>query len=485
MNLYMVDTIIIGDNMNKKKKNKIFLLLILLLGITVGFAALATTLKINGNAGIGKNSWNIYWDSIGNEDGVTPETATEIVDEDTTHKKNIVTFDVTFDKPGDFYEFQVDAVNAGTIDAEILEIESKYNDAVISQENPLPSYLKYSVKYADGSDITVGDKLAKRTSTTEFTRKRYKIRVEYDKDAVTIDDVNDQDGDVTHSFSFKVEYGQSSTEPTPSAVALATDPWDVIAAEGNSAATQESTNGTCGVYNVGDTKEVDLGDLGVHTVRIANCSTPTVCSDNDFSQTACGFVLEFEDVISTHRINPIEQSANVNGDGTKGGWEYSDMRAYVNSGKYLEGTTNEINYATDGIYDKFPNDLKNKLDDTKVVSGYGMADVQNFTTTDKLYLFSTHEVWNDVDGDSNTGIDKQDTAYSYTRQLDYYIGQSVTTSSYAAAKKYNTAEDTSVTWWLRSTNESYQNFYYVDSDGQPRFNRTRNTYWVSPAFKLK
>ena len=453
---------------NNKKKNRIFLLLILLLGITVGFAVLATTLKINGNAGIGKNSWNIYWDSIGNEDGVTPETATEIVDEDTTHKKNIVTFDVTFDKPGDFYEFQVDAVNAGTIDAEILEIESKYNDAVISQENPLPSYLKYSVKYADGSDITVGDKLAKRTSTTEFTRKRYKIRVEYDKDAVTIDDVNDQDGDVTHSFSFKVEYGQSSTEPTPSAVALATDPWDVIAAEGNSAATQESTNGTCGVYNVGDTKEVDLGDLGVHTVRIANCSTPAVCKTEGFSQTACGFVLEFTDIITTHIMNPLEQSEN-NGDGNRGGWEHSSMRAYLN----------------DSIYSKVTNNLRQSIADTTVVSGHGSTVSNNYTTTDKLYLLSSHEVF--VDPSDRVVFKEIDTAYDNTRQLDYYeINNTVilSDSSSAMVKQYNGSNDY---WWFRTPNstDNYTFLFAWKTPGNYSNIHSNLEYGVSPAFKLK
>ena len=208
--------------MKNKKRNKIFLLVILLLGISVGFAALATTLKINGSTTIGKNTWNIYWDNIANESGVTPQTATVISDEDTTHKKNIVTFAVTFNQPGDYYEFNVDAVNAGTLDAEILSIEKKYNDTVIPEvEDPnnrvVPAYLKYEVTYADGSAIAIGNKLAKAQDLTStppvYTTKTYKIRVEYDKDAVTNDDVNDQVGDVTHEFSFKVDYGQAIPLP--------------------------------------------------------------------------------------------------------------------------------------------------------------------------------------------------------------------------------------------------------------------------------
>ena len=210
--------------MKNKKRNRIFLLLILLLGIGVGFAALATTLKINGSTTIGKNTWNIYWDNIANESGVTPETATVISDEDTTHKKNIVTFAVTFNQPGDYYEFNVDAVNAGTLDAEILSIEKKYNDTVIPEEEDsnnrvVPAYLKYEVTYADGTLPAIGDGLAKAQDLTSnppvYTIKTYKIRVEYDRDAVTNADINNQVGNVTHEFSFKVDYGQATPASSP------------------------------------------------------------------------------------------------------------------------------------------------------------------------------------------------------------------------------------------------------------------------------
>ena len=207
--------------MRNKNKSQISVLLLILLGLTIGFAALATTLKINGSATITKNTWNIYWDNIANQDGVTPTTS-EIVSEDANHPDNIVTFEVTFDKPGDYYEFTVDAVNAGTLDAEILSIEKKYNDTVIPEvEDPnnrvVPTYLKYEVTYADGSAIAIGNKLAKAQDLTStppvYTTKTYKIRVEYDRDAVTNTDINGQVGNVECSFSLEVEYGQAQPVP--------------------------------------------------------------------------------------------------------------------------------------------------------------------------------------------------------------------------------------------------------------------------------
>ena len=205
--------------MKNKKRNRIFLLLILLLGIGVGFAALATTLKINGSAAITKNTWNVYWDNIHNESGVTPTTETTIVDESTSVKKNIVNFSINFEAPGDYYEFTVDAVNAGTLDAMIIGIESKINDdAIITTQNgslvvtnpsPVPNYIKYEISYADGSAIELNHLLAKAdvsTSPATATKETYKIRIEYDANEVNPDDLDD---DMDFNFSFALTYGQA------------------------------------------------------------------------------------------------------------------------------------------------------------------------------------------------------------------------------------------------------------------------------------
>lgn len=194
-----------------KKRNRVLFLLILLLGISIGYALLSTQLKINGIANIKKNTWNIYWDNIANEQGVTPSTETKIPQDDNT----LVEWSVNFDKPGDYYEFEVDAVNAGTIDAEILEIIMKYDDKKIVEEPTeedeikLPDYFKYTIKYADNTKISVGDGLAKAIDENTPTKKTYKIRVEYDKDKVTNKIVNDMNDDEEHSFSLEVKYGQA------------------------------------------------------------------------------------------------------------------------------------------------------------------------------------------------------------------------------------------------------------------------------------
>ena len=119
--------------------------------------------------------------------------------------------------------------------------------------------------------------------------------------------------------------------------------------------------------------------------------------------------------------------------------------------------------------------MKNGIIDTYVVSGHGPSDSANFTSTDKLYLLSSMEVWG-----SNTGYD---TATAETRQLDYYKSQGVTTTNYSGAiKQYN---GSNTRWWLRAAISNYSNFfYYVSTNGDWGNYYTFITYGVAPAFRI-
>ena len=63
-----------------------------------------------------------------------------------------IDFEVTLSMPGDFYEFTVDVVNAGSIDAMIdtLEKTLKVNNVVVET---IPDYLNFTVTYDDGDEI--------------------------------------------------------------------------------------------------------------------------------------------------------------------------------------------------------------------------------------------------------------------------------------------------------------------------------------------
>ena len=236
--------------------------------------------------------------------------------------------------------------------------------------------------------------------------------------------------------------------PKVNPVSFSTDSWETIATA--------VRDGNISKYNVGDTKEIDMGTYGTHTLRIANTSTPSECSTEGFSQSACGFVLEFTDVITNHVMN--SDSTNVDG------WPASSMYTFVNN----------------DIYNALPTDLKGIIINTTVVSGHGKTSGEaNLSSTDKLYLLSTAEIW--AQGSSNKI--NYDTARDVTRQLDFYANNGVTTSNYNNVIKKN--NNNVAEWWLRTSNSgSNLNFYGVGSAGAYSINDASYSSGVSPAFRI-
>ena len=226
---------------------------------------------------------------------------------------------------------------------------------------------------------------------------------------------------------------------------FATDSWSTIIAN------VKAGNGSD--YEVGSTKEVNLGTTyGKHTLRIANKSTPSECKTEGFSQSACGFVLEFADIIRTRTMNDI--NTNV------GGWPASGMRTFVNN----------------DIYNAIPSEIKNAIIDTTVVSGHGKSDTENFTTTDKLYLLAPKEIYTDW---SNS----YDTAKNLARTLDYYKNLGTSAHNYSGAIKKNGTSATD--WWLRAAiSNNTGNFFSVSDNGACANYRASYTDGVAPAFRL-
>ena len=248
--------------------------------------------------------------------------------------------------------------------------------------------------------------------------------------------------DVPSGYKFECN-GSTSQTPLPSK-SFTEDSWDTIASNVKAGNTDK--------YKVGDTKEVDLGTYGKHKVRIANKSTPDECKQEGFSQSACGFVVEFTDIITTHNINPTVTN--------KGGWPKSQMKTFINN----------------DIYNSLPNELKSIIITTKTISGHGELDSENHISIDKLYLLATAEVWKDGD--------HADAARDKTRQLDYYNSKGVTTSSYAAAIKKDST-GTAAEWWLRSASSDFDFvFYYSWDNGAMSDTNADYSSGVSPAFRI-
>ena len=256
------------------------------------------------------------------------------------------------------------------------------------------------------------------------------------------------DGTVIMDENDKLVVDDEEQVVIPAPVSFETDDWSTIVAN--------AKIGNTSAYTVGSKKQITLSSsdsdiAGTYTVRVANNSTPSSCDDDEFSQTACGFVLEFENIISEHEMHT--------GGFSYGGWKASDMRTYINT----------------DILNAFPDIIKNNIRNTRVVSSHETQKTDNYVTTDKIYLFSTTEIFG-FPTDSPT---KRDSAALQTRQLDYYSGLGVTEKIYTAAAKENKI------WWLRTTSSVSNGVnYVVFEDGCWASDLVREPWGVSVAFLL-
>ncbi len=161
----------------QRKKIILVLLLILFCSIGLGYALLQTTLTINGTSKIKGNTWDIHFENLNVTDGSVELSAGDIGATIQTSRTDI-TYTVTLNKPGDFYEFTVDAVNAGSIDGMVESVTSNLNNQPITT---LPIYLKYSVTYETNDKIQVNHLLK------AGERETYKVRIEFKKDILSSD----------------------------------------------------------------------------------------------------------------------------------------------------------------------------------------------------------------------------------------------------------------------------------------------------------
>ena len=270
------------------------------------------------------------------------------------------------------------------------------------------------------------------------------------------------DNNQDQSYNKGATFNGKFVVDTDNANIFAIDSWETIA--------KNVKNGNIGNYPVGAEKEVKI-DGKSYTVRVANNTKPEECTREDFSQTACGFVVEFADIVEYRDMNPAgEYKGTTYPDGWNvDGWPGSELYKYANG----------------DFFNKLPSDLQSAIIDTKVISGHGTSEEKNFTSTDKIYLLSAHEVWED--GTSNQ-VSTYDTSYNNTRQLDYYKNKGVTTNNYVSAEKFEhiaeKRKDSS--WWLRAASSNFAtNFLCVGINGDWWYNYTANdTNGFAPAFRI-
>ena len=392
-----------------KRKSAIIVAILIM---CIGFAAISTTLIINGNAKVSENTddFSVIF-TAASLDG--QDVYNNVIDD----TKKIITFETS-----DLKKLNQTSV----LNYEVTNNSANY-DAEVSvnckvKENTTAKYTSIKNELEGNATKVLAKETLNGTLTITLNKTATEeVREEY----VCV---------LTFNAVERNELGREIPNP----VSFTTDSWETIQ--------KAVQTGNTDVYNVGDTKAIDLTNFGTHTLRIAN---KTAC-ESETSETACGFVVEFADCISETIMN--SNNTNV------GSWKASTMRTYLNN----------------TIYSSLPSDLQNVIVSTKVITGHGSAETTNSETQDKLYLLSAKEVW---------GTAQDDTVNTETRQLDYYKNQGVTATSYAAAiKKYN---GSAIFWFLRSPYSGNDSaFIRVGSLGNWSGSGAGGSNYVSPTFRI-
>ena len=329
--------------MKKTKKHiTLAIIVIIIAALAFGYAYLTTTLSINGITDIDRNSWDVYFDNVQVTDGSV--SGAQEIEAPTITSDTEVEFHVNLKKPGDFYEFTIEARNDGTIDAMINSISKKLNNVEITT---LPAYLNYKVTYEDDVEIEDNHLLAAESLET------YKIRVEY-KSNISASDLPSTAQSI--NLSFGVEYVQADDnameiKKTYYSVNTIWDGEIVIGEEVPSGVTlysnyREALNAFDNVFffkiELDDNNKVEKAYLGLlyndtvsyfeatddievykENLRIAKSILGNGCPDSDSGLVICSF-----DV------------------GSKGG------TLYINEYGYVHGLYNEFNYYVNTPYDK-------------------------------------------------------------------------------------------------------------------------------------
>ena len=200
------------------------------------------------------------------------------------------------------------------------------------------------------------------------------------------------------------------------------------------------------------------GENETYWIRIANTSIDGC--ENLLSKSACGIVIEFENIITTHRYNATNT--------TVGGWPGSEMYQFMN-----DNNENDII----SIYEKLPSDLRTIIIDTPTVSNRGIGMTEDCYSIDKLYLVTRAEL---------SGSDSTDTAASATRRLDIYKG---TNSSNWGKKTYGTTKEGYLALRVVDYKVAYgtvsdKQFDYLKSTGGGSMDASSTSFGVSPLFRI-
>lgn len=166
----------------RKRYMVVGLFVLLLGGIGLGFAELRETLTITSDVLITKERFDVHFERQNITEGSVSLSEGDHAVAIDANDNDKLSFKITLNQPGDFYEFTMDMANSGNVDAKVASIELGENTDIArltaNSQTTLPTVNEV---------ITAG------------SRKTITFRVEYDESAGTSDPQ-------TIDFSYKINY---------------------------------------------------------------------------------------------------------------------------------------------------------------------------------------------------------------------------------------------------------------------------------------
>ena len=333
------------------------LVVICVFTLSIAYAALVTTLSISGAAEVVASNWDIHLANPKVKGGSATTTVPTIT------SGSSLSFNTTLNIPGDFYEFTVDVVNDGDIDAMIDRVV-KTPELSVEQAK----YLKYEISYHNGDSITSKQNIAAGSTTP------IKVRVEYRKDLVVSDLPT---GQVKLDLSLALDYIQS--DGTGSNV---------------------KNNGVPLVYADGDIEDfgvlVTIGDqefytigtegnnvkmLAKHNLRVGNvCTSSSACTS---VENATG--LQDATMIGQPADNSYPRYGVVAFSTSSYSYSGSDVEDYVNDYKNILRTVYGVSVVEARILEK--DDL---INDVVGCKGDGFGGIAKCTTVPDFFKTSSY-----------------------------------------------------------------------------------------------
>ena len=160
---------------SNKRAKLVAILLVLVMLISVGYAALETLLQISGTATLKKKTWNVHFANVQIKQGSVQATTEPEVPVNSTDTTSL-TWAVNMDTPGQYYEFNVDVVNGGTIDAMVRTATNEIVTSALTNEQK--AYLDYTIKYENGAEVEQYDALPKGETRTITVKLLFKQDVD-------------------------------------------------------------------------------------------------------------------------------------------------------------------------------------------------------------------------------------------------------------------------------------------------------------------